>query len=286
MTKEQRIILTRMVVGLMLIFLFIRFFQHTTASGMGSPPLFTIGLDITYWIYKMSNIPTLVIQSPVGAGLFDMLLFCSGLLAFIFPLRRTFIISFSILVFIYGLSFNAYGMHHAHAFGGMMIVLIPFWFADHSSFYLLWQGVRYYTCYIYLASFIWKAFISHSAFYWQQGINTFRFNLVEYLYHNPTGLLPSIYRWCIRETWFLNAGNLLIVLLEATMLIGFFTKKWDRYLFWIPVFIHATTYFFSDVMFLEILVLDISLLSMQQIDFLGRKIPLLGFRMKWSTMVV
>ena len=285
MNKEQRIILTRIVIGLMLIFLFIRFFQHATPSGMASPPLFTIGLDITYWFYKLTNIPTPAIESPAGAILFDLLLFCSGILAFIFPLRRAFIISFSVLVFIYGLSFNAYGMHHAHAFGGMMIVLIPFWFADHSGFYLLWQGIRYYTCYIYVASFIWKALVSHTAFYWQQGTNTFKINLVEYLYHNPTGLLTSFYRWCIREDWFLNVGNLTIVLLEAAMLIGFFTKKWDRYLFWIPVWIHVTTYFFSDVMFLELLVLDISLLSISQIENLGRIIPLLGFQKKSSTMI-
>ncbi|MFI5151770.1 MAG: hypothetical protein ACHQET_00460 [Chitinophagales bacterium] len=285
MNNQQRIILTRIVIGPMLIFLFIRFIQQATPSGMSSPPLYTIGLDITYWIYKLLHIPSLIIDNAVGAIGFDFLLFLSGILAFLFPFRKIFIIVFTVLVFIYGLSFNAYGMHHAHAFGGMMIVLLPFWFAAPSRFSLLWQGIRYYTCYVYGASFLWKAFATHSAFYWQQGVNTFKLNIVDYLYHNPSGLLSSLYRWCIREDWFLNSGNLVIVLLEAVMLIGFLTKKFDRFLFWIPVFIHVTTYFFSDVMFFEMLVLDISLLSIRQIEFLGKKIPLLRYQRKASVLL-
>jgi len=59
-------------------------------------------------------------------------------------------------------------------------------------------------------------------------------------------------------------------LLEGIMVVGFFTKKYDRWLIWVPVVIHVTTYFFSDVFFIELLVVDLSFLSVTQLDRLGK----------------
>ena len=266
MTNKQRIILTRLVVGYMLFFLLLRFFEHGTSSGLMKPPLFIVQMDITYWAYRLSPIPGLIIYNKIGSIVFDCLLFGSGILSFLFPLKTRLIIPFSLFVFIYILTLNGFGMHHAHWMTGMMIVLFPFWVKDNNKFYLLWQGVRYYTCFVYAMAFIWKTAIGDSFFNWQQGLGSFKLNLVAYMYHNPDTLLSSFYRWCIREGWFLNAGNLIIMLLEASMILGFFTKKWDGLLFWIPVIIHVATYFFSDVLFLELLVLDFSLLGVKQLD--------------------
>lgn len=271
MTNTQRIILTRIVTGFILCFFFLRFIEHTTASSLLAPPLFAAQLDITYWAFQLLHLPGFLIYNQPGAILFDFLLFLSGVLAFIFPLTRKWIIFFTILVFLQAISFNSYGMHHTHSLAGFMIVLFPFWIKDSEKFNKLWQGVRYYVCFIYSISFIWKAFVTQVIFNWEQGIATFKPNLVEYLYHNPEGLLSGFYRWCISNAWFLNTGNLMVVLLEGIMLIGFFTKKWDRALFWIPVIIHLATFIFADVLFFELLVLDFSLLSLLQLEHIGKK---------------
>jgi hypothetical protein len=266
MTSKQRIILTRMVVGFILFFFLLRLIEHTTPSGLMKPPLFIVQMDITYWAYRLSHTADLILYNTYGAIAFDCLLIVTGCLSILFPLQTRWIIPFSLLVFVFVLTSNGFGMHHAHWMTGTMIVLFPFWVSNIEKFYLLWQGIRYYTCYVYGMAFIWKTFMGDSFFNWQQGIGSFKINLVEYLYHYPDTLLAGFYRWCLREDWFLNTGNLFIMLLEASMIIGFFTKKWDKLLFWIPVFIHLTTYFFSDVLFFELLVLDISFLSLKQID--------------------
>jgi len=260
---------TRIVIGYILFFLLLRFFEHGTSSRLNGPPLFIVQMDITYWAYRLSPIPGLIIYNKIGSIVFDCLLFSTGILSFLFPLRTRFIIPFSIFVFINTLTLNGFGMHHAHWMTGVMIVLFPFWVKDNSKFYLLWQGIRYYTCFVYGMAFIWKTWIGDSFFNWQQGIGSFKLNLVAYLYHNPDTLLSSFYRWCVREKWFLNSGNLVITLMEASMIIGFFTKKWDKLLFWLPIFIHLVTYFFSDVLFFELLVLDFSFLSVRQLDGLS-----------------
>jgi len=222
----------------------------------------------------------MIVYNQTGAVIFDFLLFLTGILAAFFPLRPYFIILFSLHAAIYVLTFNAFATHHSHSMAGMMIVLLPFWVVDNGKCFLLWQAIRYYTCYVYSISFIWKAFIGNSFFNWEQGVGTFKSNLVEYLYHNPETFLSGFYRWCIREDWFLNAGNILIVLLEASMIIGFFTKKWDKILFWFPVTIHVVTYFFSDVLFFELLVLDFSLLNMNQFERMNNRLKWVFIRNK------
>ena len=268
MTDTQRSFLTRLLTSYALFFLALHFFQYATPSRLSGPPLFGLGMDVTYWLYKLSGLPYLIVYNQVGAVIFDLLLFSSGVFVLFFPLRRMGVIVFSVLLSVYAITFNMFLMHHVHIMTGMMIVFVPFWFADNEKCLLLWQGVRYYTCYIYTMAFLWKTCIGNSFYALQQGSLTFKSNLVEYMYHNPDGLFTVFCRFCIRHEWLLNGGEKLVMLLEGLMVIGFFTKKWDKLLFWFPITIHVATYFFSDVMFLELLIIDFSLLSLRQLDWL------------------
>jgi hypothetical protein len=274
MDNSQRKTLVRTLSGYILLFLILRFAQHATPSRLLEPPLHQEGLDITYWIFQLLNIPAALLENRVGAIVFDGLLFSSGILCCIFPLKRRFLIPFSIGLFAYALAFNRAATHHTHALAGVMIVLLPFWVAGNQKCYLLWQGVRYYCCYVYGMSFLWKIRSSGSFYFWQQGTGTFKINLADYLYHNPSTLAAELYRLLLRHDWLLNGGASLIFILEGLMILGFFTKRWDKILFWFPITIHLATYFFSDVMFFELLVLDFAFLSLKQIDQIrsfGRK---------------
>jgi hypothetical protein len=273
MNNRQRTILTRLLVGYLLIFLLIRFLELATPSNLGAPPLFNLQMDISYWAYKLLLIPNIILGSRPGAVVFDILLLGTAAGGLLFPLRRKWIISFSLLLVLYAMTANSYAMHHTHALAGAMVVLLPLWVPDNYRSWMLWQGVRYYACFLYFVSFCWKAWIGHSLFYWQDGVGTFKMNLVGYLYQNPGTLLAGLYRFCLGHDWILNTGNILISLMEGSMVVGFFTRKWDRTLFWIPVIIHLATYFFSDVWFFELLVLDFAFLSLSQLERLG---PIFG----------
>jgi hypothetical protein len=270
MDNGQRIVLTRLVTGGLLFLLFLRWAEHATLSGLASPPLFTMELDITYWLLSLSGIPAFIVHSGAVAKLFDMLLFGTGLLSFLFPLNRKWIISFSILLFLYAISFNTYATHHVGQVSGFMIVLLPFWVRDNDVFYMGWQAMRYYTCFVYVMAFIWKTLINDSFYYLDQGVNSFKKNLFDYIYQNPDNQLTQAYQWLLRHQWTLNTGEKLIIALEGIMTIGFFTRKYDKLLIWIPVAIHVATYFFADVFFIELLIIDLSFLSLSQLDRIRR----------------
>ena len=281
MDTKSRIILTRIVTIYILLFLALRFFLHVTPSNLLQPALSNGYMDITYWLFNLTGILHFIVSHKVIAAGFDIALFSCALLVVFFPLKRRFIIPLSLLLFLLGLIYNNYSLHHNQTMAGCMIVLFAFWPKDNDSCFLLWQGVRYLTCLIYPISFFWKTIYGKAFYYWPQGVGTVKANLVEYMYMNPGSFFTGICKWFLQHGWILNAATMAIALMELLMLTGLFTKKYDRVLFWIPILIHVSTYFFTDVLYYELLVLDISLLSLSQINAIGKRVPLLslGYRL-------
>jgi hypothetical protein len=270
MNNRQRITLTRLVTGTILLFLTLRLAEHAMLSALQSPPLFAVELDFTYWLFRASGIPAWIVQHRAVAILFDISLFSSGMLSFLLPLNRKILAVFALLLFIYAMTFNLYATHHLAQVYGLMVVMLPFLVGNNDKFTLAWEGMRYFTCFIYFMAFIWKTCIGNSFYYLQQGASTFKNNLVDYMSLNPGSGMTNFYEWFLRHEWVLNAGEKGLVLLEGIMVAGFFTKKYDRWLIWVPVAIHVTTYFFSDVFFIELLVVDLTFLSVSQLDLLGK----------------
>lgn len=274
--QKERVVITRLVLLYILFFLAFRFLINVTPSHFLQPSLFLIQFDVTYWIYKFSHLPDIIIKSPAGAVIFDILLFFSCIMGILFPLKRIFIISFSFLIFIYSLSYNMYIVHHANPLSIMVVITLPFWAAKKEDWKLLWEAMRYYICFVYTASFIWKTLYGKSFFVWNNGFYSVKLNLAEYIYHNPDSTMSIIYKYFISHPALLNIGFIFIILLEGIMVIGFFTKKYDSYLMILPVIIHLATYFFSDVFFIEWLVLIFAFFSSKKIEAINKKFPLLS----------
>lgn len=273
--EKERIVISRLVFIFMFIFLLFRFFLHITPSHLLQPSLFILNFDFSYWAYKFSGLPNLIIYNNTGVVFFDICLFLFCFLCIVFPLKQIFVVPFGFLFLIYAITYNTFIVHHAHPLAVMMLITLPFWVKRNQSWKLLWEGMRYYICYIYTMSFIWKVFLGSTFWYWDQGIITTKYNLVEYIYHNPATAMTSIYKFFIAHPQLLNAGNILIILLEGLMVIGFFTKRYDRYLLFLPVIIHLSTYFFSDVFFIEWLVLIFVFFTKKDVDIITKRFPVL-----------
>jgi hypothetical protein len=253
----------------------LRFVLNATPSHYLQPPLFLVQFDPAYWLYKFSFLSA-INANHTAAVLFDIGLFAACVLSIIFPLKRFFITCFSILFFIYAISYNITIVHHAHPLSITILITLPFWARRTSSWRLLWEGMRYYVCFAYTASFIWKTLLGTSFFVWNNGVASAKSNLAESIYHNPDSFFSAIMKYFISHPALLNIGHAIIILLEGLMVIGFFTKKFDKYLFWFPIIIHVSTYFFSDVFFIEMLVGVFVFLNTDQINRIGNKFPLLA----------
>ena len=271
---QERIVIQRLVFIYILLFLLLRFFTNATPSHTLQPPLYLIQFDPVYWLFKFSFLSA-INSNQFAADIFDTILFASCVLVILFPLKRLFAISFSIFLLTYAVSYNISIVHHAHPLSLTIIITLPFWVKRSTDWKLMWEGMRYYVCFVYTSSFIWKTLLGTSFFVWNNGVTSAKLNLAEYMYHNPNSFSAGIMKYFISHPELLNTGHVLIILLEGFMVIGFFTKKYDKYLILLPVIIHVTTYFFSDVFFIEMLVGLFAFLNTRQINWLSTKVPVL-----------
>lgn len=258
---KWRSIIGRTVYIFIFLTLMVRYYLHATPSSMLEPVLFRYNFDYTYWAFDLLGLINNITRSKTGSIIFDMLMLSSCFLCILFPAKYYISIVFGCLYLCYAVLFNTFILHHAHSLAVITLITVPFFFKKNEYWYYLWQGMRYYVCYVYFISFIWKI-RGGSFFYWSMGENSTKGNLVQYLYEFPENYIAGLYRFFLQHPNLLNAGFLLICLLEAIMAVGFFTKKYDRMLFVIPFVIHLSTYIFSDVFFIEMLIGSLTFINL------------------------
>jgi len=232
---------------------------------MQQPLLFETGFDYTYWLYQASGFPQLFVKSRAGAMVFDLVLLFSTLYCCVTGGRRRWAVLVAALGWsLYGLTYNSYSSHHNVTMIGIMVLPYAFLAKEEGAFRLVWEGFRYFCLYAYADAFFNKAFIGQSIFYLQNGVEFIKTNQSLYMVQHPGSLLTRFYGAFITHPGAAYAGYLSMVLLQGLMGVGFFTKKWDRYLFFIPIIFHTMTWLFVDVLFYEMLILNLTLLPLQK----------------------
>lgn len=269
------IILARLVTGFILAGLFFRMLQGAMTYQMMGPPLFELDIEISFRIFKFLQLDRLVVDSSLGSVIFSISLFLTGIMCFLFPNRNYLFPAFTILFFIYYLAYNTFIVHHSHQIAAAIWITVPFWAKKGLTRKFLWEAMRYYACFVYVMTCFVK-FKGGAIYEWNNGVNSVKLNLAEYLYHYPDALAAKILSFTISHPFILNIGHDVVILLEGAMVVGFFTKKYDKWLLWIPVIVHLSTYFFSDVFFMEMLVLVFLFFSDTQLAYIHKRVPFLA----------
>jgi hypothetical protein len=255
--------LCRIAFSLIFISLIYSFYSHTLVSQLMKPVLIFPSNDLTYWVFHLMHLPDMIKGNLPVSIAFDSCLFLSCLLCILYPKRRVWAIFFFILYLIYFIIFNSYGLFHAHKRVGVLLLPIPFMMAGDLGFLLVWKGLRYYVCYIYGTAFLWKL-IRGSWLYSQQGVLVIKKNLTAYLYYNPESVLSKIYSWMIQHPAvpdiLLKAG----FIMEGLFIIGFFTRRIDKWLFLLSILLPLGFLFMADTLFLELTFLSVSFYGWNQ----------------------
>lgn len=270
--EKQRIVLTRIVFGFILFTIAYRFFNNALLHQMQAPVLKYPLIDYTYWLIHITHLPDIITSHKHLALLFDISLALVALSVFLFPLKRVYAISFTFLYFFYIICYNSYAMHHAHPMNGILILSIAFWPKKNSTFNMLWDGIRYMIIFIYADAFILKI-INGAIFNPEQGMANVKENLGWIMLSDHTSIFTKdFYAFFLRHNLLIQIGYIFTVLLEGVVIVGFFTKKFDKYLFWCPIIIHLVNYFFIDVSFLETIIVSVVFLNLSTIPYLVEKL--------------
>ena len=245
-------------------FLFVyRLLTHSLVHQMHQPVLYETDFDYTYWLFHATGIPKLLADNSAAAWIFDILLGCSTLYCWITSARRQWMVLVCAICWtLYGLTYNSYSCHHNVAIIGVMVLPYAFLTTKEKNFRLVWEGFRYFYLYIFADAFVNKALIKHNLFFFPNGAEFIKTNQSLFMVQHPDSLFTQLYAFVITHPMLAYAGFLTMILLQGCMLIGFFTRKYDRWLFWIPILFHTVNLLFIDVFFYELLILNLTLLPL------------------------
>jgi len=239
-TRDKKILLTVYFLFYYAVFLF--FFIDHRLLAQYQPIFFNYNRDLSELALIAAGLPRFMIGHPWTFPVVD------GLLLFLpFPLliynarkgrfSRPLGIAFSLSLVIYLLLANIFWQCHPEPFILYPLLSLAFFTNRADRFYALLEGARYYFLYLFVSAAVWKI-TRGAAFNVEELSNILLFQHADILTANGTSSgFSSIaspaghwYAWLIdhpRISYSLYLGS---VLLEASFIIGFFTRRWDRVL--------------------------------------------------------
>ncbi|MDG1332070.1 MAG: hypothetical protein P8P74_07060 [Crocinitomicaceae bacterium] len=248
--------ITRLVFGWLLLVMLYQWWANLMISQLESPVLLRVDLDLTYWFVHLSGVGELFRSSYSSALTFDILLTVLCLITALFPKRTIFPIVTGVLYLIYCVLLNSYQCWHYHNLITLILLIIPFCFRSLKTFSMLFAGLRYAVAYVYASAAIWKLFrgsvFNEGQMQW----------LIEHNYVDR--LAVEGYQLNFLENTMFQLSNyptlssialIVGIAMEASFLVAFFTRKFDRYLIIIGVVFHLITAVLVDVSFLQLWIL-------------------------------
>lgn len=259
-TPWERKRIARLVFALTLASLVWSFFSNTLLHQLQRPVIKYPYVDLTYWVMHFLQLPEIITGSFWLACLFDLAMFAFCILCYVYPEKRWCIWSFIALYFVYFITFNTFGAHHTNHKIGFLLIAIPFTVSNYKSFNYLWQGLRYFLVFAYTDAFLWK-FFRLSWLHPNQGMLILKKNQAAYLYLEPDTMLAGLYRWLLLQPALVNGAYIAGVIIEGLFIIGFFTRKYDKFLLILSILLPVGFWFTADAYFFELIILSLTLVN-------------------------
>ena len=256
--------IARVVFGLIGASLIWSFFSNTLLHQLQRPVIKFPYVDLTYWGMHWLGLPEFLTGHFAVACLFDVALFASCIGCLWEPEKRLYVWSFIVLYFIYFITFNTFGAHHTNHKIGLLLIAIPFTVTDYKSFNYLWQGLRYFLLFAWADAFLWK-FFRLAWLHADQGILIMKKNVAAILYFEPNSWKADLYRWLLQHPGWVNGGYIFGVVMEAAFIVGFFTRKYDKYLFVLSILLPIGFWLIADAYFFQLMILNLTLINFHKV---------------------
>lgn len=239
--------LTRLV---FLCYLFILISKYFGFALLGQQPqinLFYPGVNLTYWGFLLTHLDIFILQHDYISWIINISLFVSCIILIIKPRFFQAAIVFTICLWIYQLLY--YRMVSYLPFEiGYLFPCIPFMFKQELKFRLSFEAGRYFLCGLYGLAAIFKI-KNGGLFDLTHMSDSLKITIHDYVLQNPSGLRSELMTWLISQHVFSYCLYLIVIILEGTFLIGFFTKKYDWLLFLCFLIFHSGNAYLMELAF-------------------------------------
>lgn len=253
-----------------LVILLARFFCQALLPQLGTNvPILFQEKEIFYKLYLNTGITQYIVSHYIIAAAFDVCLFFSAVF-FIILRDRIFAVAFLVLSTIYFLSFNIITGHHYHSLIGVLVMIIPFLSKSEKRFGFLWEAARYYMLYVFASAALWKI-MRGSVFHTEQLSSILMAQQLDLLLQNPDTLRADIASYFISHPQVSHILLMINIAVQLAFLIGFFTKKWDAFLFWLAIVFVVANYCIMGIISTDLLILNLTLLNWDKVHALWQR---------------
>ena len=252
------------VFGVAMYICFYHLISNAMLAQMQQPPFIFHETELVYRLYLSTGIAQFITAHSFLSSVFDisLLIFTVG---FLLSKQRIYAILFTLVAFNYFITYNMVTGHHYHGLAGLLVISLPFWFKSEQRFNFSWQAVRYYLLYIFSSAALWKI-LRGSVFYHDQLSNILKQQQVDLLLQNPGSYKAHIAQFLIAHTDFSHALLVANVVLQLSFAIGFFTRKFDRYLFGFAILFVVANFLVMGILSMELLILGLTLLDWEKME--------------------
>lgn len=254
----------KLVFGLVLLLLAVRFLSNALLSQIGSPAVLFEQTEAVYRLFHKTGLLQFLTGHSYASALFDIVLLFLPLVV-ILTGERTSIVAFSLFALVYFFAFNIITGHHYHGLVGLLVITIPFWSKEEKRFDFLWDGARYYLLYVFGTAGLWKV-LRGSVFYNEQMSNILKAQQLDLLLQQPDSFQSSVVRYLIAHPDVSHIVLIVNVCLQLSFLVGFFTRKFDTALLFLCLTFVTANYFVMSITSTELLILCVTLLSPSQLE--------------------
>lgn len=191
-------------------------------------PFFSIGVDPFSWLLFGAGIPQTIIAHHWLGSLLSLSIILLLILLIIFPRQYIIAIILFILLFCLYITLTGY-LTHRNFQSGMFLVLVPFLFDKNNSRKFAWEAIRYFLLFFYISSGLLKLW-NHSF----DDITHFSQHLTSqfapYYVEGNLGFRTSINLYLIQHPAVAYGLMIGATVIELSMLVGFFTRRCDKWL--------------------------------------------------------
>lgn len=227
------------------------------------PSFFYTRQDLVTWVFMQSGLHQWLLNNQAGWILFDGLFYISPLvLLFAAKYRRLETLSSSVMLLVNWCYVQCYTLYPSNSVEGHVAWLlfpVVFMARNENTFSLLYFGIRYFFLYFMVSAAAWK-FAQGGIFHIDEmsGILLYQHN--QLISNSPGYWQTTLILYLIRHQVISYLLYLFAALLELSFLVGFFTMKRDRMLFWLFVLFLVLDYVLMRIPYFEIAALALPLL--------------------------
>jgi hypothetical protein len=199
-----------------------------------APFVFQTRMDGTTWLFMRSGLHQWLISHP---GLYfwaDLIFYSMPALWYVVDLRypgRSWLAGWFMLVvnWVYVQAFTLYPTNSIEGHFAWLMMPLLFLMRDQKGFSLMLGGLRYVFLFFFFSAGFWKIYWG-GVFIPAQMSNILIAQHAHLLTQNPQTLYTQWIQWLIHHPTIGWVLYLLAMLIELIFAVGFFTRRWDRWL--------------------------------------------------------